>query len=318
MTIITTVTPSFNQDKYIERTIRSVLSQEGEFYLDYIIMDGGSTDSSVAIIKKIEAIILSGQIVANIDGLNYYLPRKDNELSVGCLGLSYRWFSEKDKGQANAINKGWRLANGKILSWLNSDDIYVSGALATAVSAFSDSNIHFLYGGSLHITADDLVIEPYPSEPYDRERLFDYCYISQPSVFIRKEVFDQAGEINEKLAYCMDYEYWLRISMLYPLNFISRILACTRIHGETKTSFRLKVHSEILAMQNSLLGVVSEHWLYHYVGIWIKENIKNSIIKRKFVYRSIFVLVFLLLDFRFNYGRISINRFSTIVRGGSR
>ncbi|EQA47275.1 glycosyltransferase, group 2 domain protein [Leptospira broomii serovar Hurstbridge str. 5399] len=318
MTITTVVTPSFNQAKYIERTIRSVLSQEGKFYLDYIIMDGGSNDSSIEIIKKIESTVLSGRIVASMDGLDYYLPRQDNELSVGCLGISYRWFSEKDKGQANAINKGWLLSKGKILSWLNSDDIYVSGALAAATSAFRDSNIYFLYGGSLHITADDLVIEPYPSEPFSRERLFDYCYISQPSVFIRKDVFDQVGEINEKLAYCMDYEYWIRVSEKYPLNFISRILACTRIHGETKTSFRLKVHSEILMMQNNLFGGVSEHWLYHYVGIRINESNIKFIMKNKFIYRSIFVLIFLSLDLRFNYGRISLNRIFALILGRSR
>src|SRR5574340_1418719 len=113
--VITVVTPSFNQGRFIDETIRSVISQEGDFYLEYLIMDGGSTDETVDIIKKYDRLI------------------KEGKWPVKCRGIEYRWVSEKDNGQADAVNKGFKIARGEILGWLNSDDTYLPGALGKAL-----------------------------------------------------------------------------------------------------------------------------------------------------------------------------------------
>ncbi|TGK09942.1 glycosyltransferase [Leptospira fletcheri] len=304
--IISIVTPSFNQDKYLERTVHSVLSQSGDFYLDYIIMDGGSTDSSREIIKKFETIVLSGKKVANFEGLEFYLPAK-NLGGIGCKGVSYRWFSERDNGQADAINKGWSISKGSILGWLNSDDIYLENAFETVLKSFAKPDVFFIYGGSFHITVDDLIIQQYPMESYDRGRLVDYCYISQPAVFMRKEIIDKVGLLNQNLMYCMDYEYWLRISATIPLTFVNKMLACTRIHGETKTSSKMKVLSEIVRMQKALIGKVSRYWLDSYVDFWLTKKIKIDP-SFTFLRRVVYIFFFVLFDVRFNYGRFTLKR----------
>src|SRR3990170_2770087 len=112
---ITIVTPSYNQGRFIEETIKSVLSQEGGFYIEYLIMDGGSTDNSVEVIKKYDRLL------------------KEGRWPVKCLGITYSWASEKDKGQSDAINKGFRQARGDYIAWLNSDDTYEPGAIGKAV-----------------------------------------------------------------------------------------------------------------------------------------------------------------------------------------
>ena len=107
--IITVVTPSYNQGKFLEETIISVIGQEGDFFLDYIIVDGGSKDSSVELIKKYEALLQRG------------------EWPIRCRGIEYRWLSEKDNGQTDAIIKGFRMAKAEVLAWLNSDDTTFPG-----------------------------------------------------------------------------------------------------------------------------------------------------------------------------------------------
>src|SRR4030065_830719 len=102
--LVSVVTPSYNQGRYIEETIKSVLSQEGDFRIEYLIMDGGSTDNSVEVIKKYDRLL------------------KEGRWPVKCLGITYSWTSEKDKGQTDAINKGFAGCTGEILNWINRDD----------------------------------------------------------------------------------------------------------------------------------------------------------------------------------------------------
>src|SRR4030067_2319821 len=116
--VITIVTPSYNQGRYLAETIESVLGQEGDFYLDYVITDGGSTDGSVEIIRRYERLLNEGA------------------RTIQCRGVRYRWVSEKDRGQSDAIMKGFRMAEGEILAWVNSDDAYLKGALQTVCSFF--------------------------------------------------------------------------------------------------------------------------------------------------------------------------------------
>jgi glycosyltransferase involved in cell wall biosynthesis len=302
--IISIVTPSFNQEKFLERTILSVISQEGNFYLDYIIMDGDSTDESIQIIKKyFNLICFSHKIFNNQSSLNFFKIKDNTNYKTKCLGISFRWFSEKDKGQANAINKGWKLSAGSIIAWLNSDDVYLDGSLKKITNHFLENNsIHCLYGIGVHIDSNDKLLEMYPIETYSWNRLIDYCYICQPTVFLRKEILDTVGYLNENLNYCMDYEFWLRIGKLKDFYFFKKILACTRIHELTKTSQNLKVHSEIIKMQINLLGKVSYHWLYYYSyynSVKILSFLKNNFIKKLIItlYFRIIKIKFFLLCF---------------------
>ena len=127
--ILSIVTPSYNQGQFLVETIESVIGQSGDFHIDYIIVDGGSTDNSVEIIRHYDALL------------------KQGEWPISCKGITYRWLSERDRGQTDALAKGFRMVNGEILAWLNSDDIYLPGALQTAAAFFRNNpGTGLLYG----------------------------------------------------------------------------------------------------------------------------------------------------------------------------
>jgi glycosyltransferase involved in cell wall biosynthesis len=245
---ITVVTPSFNQGRFIGETIKSIISQEGDFTLEYIIMDGGSTDETVEVIKKYERLLEKG------------------EYQVKCRGVKLIWRSEKDKGQAHAVNKGFKLATGEVLGWVNSDDTYMPGAVSTALEYFEkNKDVSMVYGQGYHITEAGQIIERYPTEPYSRERLFETCFICQPAVFLRRTVLDEAGLLDDKLHYCMDYEYWLRISQKMRVGFLDAYLANTRLYVGTKTmSSKKEVISEITGVLKKMNGRVPYPWVYGY------------------------------------------------------
>lgn len=178
MTRVSIVTPSFNQASFLQETIESVLSQEHPD-VEYIVMDGGSTDGSQELIER-------------------YASR-----------IAY-WESKKDQGQAHAINKGWQRATGEIVAYLNSDDQYEPGAIQRVVQHFdSNAETDFVYGvcNSLMPSGE---IRKYDPPAFDAERLVDANYIPQPTVFFRRRVLDKIGYMNEEFRYCLDYEYWLR------------------------------------------------------------------------------------------------------------
>src|SRR3990172_1482609 len=141
---ITIVTPSYNQGRFIEETIKSVISQEGNFTLEYIIMDGGSTDETVEVIKKYERLLEKGE----------YL--------VKCRGVRLIWKSEKDRGQAHAVNKGFELATGEVLGWVNSDDTYIPGAVSKALEDFKKhEDVMMVYGEGWYVDERGKIIERY-------------------------------------------------------------------------------------------------------------------------------------------------------------
>ena len=245
---ISVVTPSYNQGRFIEETIKSVISQEGDFFLEYIIMDGGSTDETVDVIKKYERLLEKG------------------EYPVKCRGVRFIWKSEKDRGQAHAVNKGFKLAAGEILGWVNSDDTYMPGAISKALEYFEKyEDVMMVYGEGYHITETGEIIERYPSEPFSRERLLETCFICQPAVFLRRTVLDEAGFLDDNLHYCMDYEYWLRVSQKMRIGFLDDYLANTRLYSETKTmSPKKEVISEIIEVIKKMNGRVPYPLVYGY------------------------------------------------------
>ncbi len=205
---ITLVTPSYNQGAFIERTIASVLEQNYP-NLELIIIDGGSTDNTVDIIKK----------------HNKY--------------ISY-WVSEPDKGQSHAINKGLQKASGEIFNWLNSDDYLEKGSLSEIANLFLAPSISLVAGKCRKFTPDGLVrIIP---EEFKHQTIEDKILIPlymQPSTFIRMDCVRKMGLVNEHLHYCMDYEWILRYLLLFGVQGILEtdfLFSNALLHNESKTA----------------------------------------------------------------------------------
>ena len=214
---ITVVTPSFNQAPYLEETLRSVLLQ-GYPQLEYLVMDGGSTDGSVAILRQ-------------------YAPWLQG------------WVSEADRGQSHAIEKGFAQANGEILAWLNSDDLYLPGTLFAIAERFlARPEAVLVYGEAAHITPEGQPRADTPcARPYDRRWLLEQSnLIPQPAAFFRKEAYRAADGLDEALHYVMDWDLWLRLDRYGPAVFVPRQLALMRIYPTAKfQSGGRHMHSEL-------------------------------------------------------------------------
>ncbi len=193
--IVSIITPSFNQVDFIEQTILSVLSQEYP-NIEHIIIDGGSTDGTLEILRK-----------------------HNNKI---------KWISEPDKGQADAVNKGFSMAKGEILGWLNSDDTFNISALNTVVEQFlKNPDLAMVYGDAYYINKEGKIIGEYLTEDFSLKRLADTCFICQPTVFIKTDVFKEIGMFDINLHTCMDYEYWIRVGKHFSANRISYIKELT-------------------------------------------------------------------------------------------
>lgn len=244
--LVSIVTPSYNQGRYIERTIESVLSQDYP-NLEYIVVDGGSDDNTVAILKKYEEHLT--------------------------------WISEKDRGQADAINKGFRMAKGEVMAWLNSDDTYLPGAIHQSVAYFeAHPEVGMLYGEGYHIDEDGERIERYYTEPFDYQRLSEVCFICQPTVFLRAQVINTVGPLDVTLDYCLDYEYWMRIAKRFRIGYLDAYLANTRLHLDTKTlSKRVEVHEETLQVVKRHYGQVPIRWINAYAHAYLAGKLLGDI-----------------------------------------
>lgn len=198
---ISIVTPSYNQGEYLEETIMSVISQGGDFYIDYLIMDGGSTDNSVDIIKKYADLVNEGS------------------WEKKCLGIDLTWVSEKDAGQTDAINKGFKMARGEVVSWINSDDMYFPESFSAVFNHFSHNpDDDFVFGDGDVIDKTGALQWEWLSRPYNLKLLKSYHflwndftnYIMQQATFWKRSVFDKIGLLDFSLHYSMDIEYWIR------------------------------------------------------------------------------------------------------------
>jgi GT2 family glycosyltransferase len=208
---ICVVTPSFNQRNFLGQTLRSVLTQHGKFEVSSIVIDGGSTDGSVELLKSIA----------------------DTRL---------RWISEPDHGQSDAVNKGLALAEGDVVGWLNSDDLYLPGALAAVAAAFADPRVQWIIGRYQIINETGQVIRPnivrYKNRFLDRysyRNLLRENFVSQPAVFWRREFGQRIGGLDTSLHYTMDYDLWLRMGRASPPTVLNETLAQFRIHAASKS-----------------------------------------------------------------------------------
>jgi len=193
---------------YLEQTIDSVLSQNYS-NLEYIVIDGGSTDGTVTIIKKYEKY------------------------------LTY-WESQPDRGQSHAINKGVKRATGEIINWLNSDDYYEPDALKIVNEAFQNTSINCFTGRSNIFNERGIIKISKGADIYQNNlaKTIGWARIDQPETFFRKEVWDNVGMLNEHLHYVMDKEWWIRYLLKYGLNGIEKsnnIVVNFRSHDKSKS-----------------------------------------------------------------------------------
>ncbi len=210
-TRITIVTPSLNQGAVVERAVGSVLGQEGDFELEYLVFDGGSTDGAVEVLRRYERRL--------------------------------RLVVERDTGQANAVNKGLRAATGDIVGWLNSDDLLYPGALARVAEAFrARPELVWLHGRCEIVDERDQPIRRWVSaykdfrcRHYSRRSLLVENYVSQMTVFWRRSAMERVGYLDESMRYSFDYEYWLRLSELGDPLYLDDRIAAFRWYASSKS-----------------------------------------------------------------------------------
>lgn len=201
--IISIITPSYNQSEFLECAIRSVLAQDVPG-LEYIIVDGGSTDGSVEIIRKYEH------------------------------RLAW-WVSEPDSGQAEAINKGFERAHGEFVAWLNSDDMYAPGVLKQAIEVLrANPKVGLVFGNALSFNEDGLPLNDMIFDDYQLADLMAFNIICQPAVIFRKEILQQSGGLHQDFHYMLDHHLWLRMARLTTLQYVPKLWAFTRHHTAAK------------------------------------------------------------------------------------
>lgn len=203
MTLVSIVIPSFNQASYLEQTIQSVLNQD-HAEIEYLVIDGGSTDGSVDIIKK-------------------YSPR-----------LTY-WVSEKDSGQADAINKGMARTKGEIVAWLNSDDYYLPGAVTAAVRTFEQNpDVVLIYADMLAVDEHGQTFNTLRYRQLTLEDLLSFQIIGQPAVFMRRAAFEKAGGLDLSYHFMLDHHLWIRIAAQGRILHVPQTWAAARYHPAAK------------------------------------------------------------------------------------
>jgi glycosyltransferase involved in cell wall biosynthesis len=243
--LVSIITPSYNQASFLEATIRSVLEQDYP-HIEYIICDGGSTDGSVDVIRKYEK------------------------------HLAW-WCSEKDSGQSEAINKGLARANGDIVAWLNSDDLYLKHGVTAIVNAFqAHSEAGLIYGNLELIDEQSQIIGQHPARPFTfADQLTHRLIIPQPAAFWKRDLHSKIGLLRQDLHYAMDFELWIRIGLHFPIVYIPEPVAQFRISSVNKSSAQsskwgaefLKILDDLYATPN-LPVEVSQLKMAAYAGAY--------------------------------------------------
>lgn len=204
--LVTIVTPTFNQAAYIRETIESVIEQRYS-NLEYIVIDDGSTDDTPEILRS--------------------------------YGGRFQWMSQSNSGQTSAINRGWRIARGEILAWLNSDDTLLPGAIQAAVTYLKQNpDIGIVFGDTQYTDgAGKPLWRSSVSRSIDYKRIVIECEnpIPQPSSFIRREVITNVGFLDERYYYFMDWEFWLRSGLHHSIGYLPELLSTYRLHDSSKT-----------------------------------------------------------------------------------
>jgi glycosyltransferase involved in cell wall biosynthesis len=236
--LVSIVTPCLNAARFIEEAIESVLAQDYP-RIEYIVMDGGSTDGTLEILRRV-------------------LHKYDGRL---------RFVSERDGGTADAINRGFRLSHGRIFTYLSADDVYLPGAVSTAVQALRENpEAAVVYGDAWWIDDAGSRIAPYPVRDFDAALLARECFICQPASFLRREAFENVGGMDPAWNLTFDYELWIRLARTYELRRVEGILALSRMHrANLSLGQRQKVFRQTFQVLRRHYGYVPFQWIYAYL-----------------------------------------------------
>lgn len=201
--LVTIVTPSYNQAQFLEKTMRSVLEQDYP-NIEYLVIDGGSTDGSVELIRK-------------------YADR-----------LAW-WVSEKDAGQAEAINKGFSRAKGEFVAWINSDDYYMPGAIAEAVKRLmAHPQVGFVFGNVRVVDKDEKILNHLSYGDWNITDLMSFRIIGQPGVFMRRSVLEKAGYLDQSYHLLLDHQLWIRLALVTGMKYVPSLWASAHYHEDCK------------------------------------------------------------------------------------
>jgi len=264
--LVSIIVPSFNQAIFIEQCLCSILAQDYSD-IEIIVIDGGSTDGSVEIIRRYQ------------DRLAY-------------------WVSETDNGQSHAINKGFQRAQGDIVAWLNSDDVYFPTAVSVAVQQFQkNKNLSLFYGQCVYIDECGNFLRYFSEiEPWNKKRLLNFSdFIMQPTTFFRREKLYEIGLLDEALHYGMDWDLWCKLSCVGDVHFEPNVIAANREYGTTKTKsggwVRLK---ELLKIQQRHM---TGFWPHAFFGLCatevkLKAEQSTSLLASIFLRSAAYTLLF--------------------------
>jgi len=239
---LSVVIPSYNQAQFLRATLDSVLSQ-GRPDIEILVFDGDSSDDTVSILES--------------------------------YGEKIEWVSQKDGGQADAINQGLQRATGDILTYLNSDDVYLPDALKSVTNHFeAHPECVALYGDAWHLHEDGSIMERYYTEGWSYPRLLDVCYLCQPAVFWRREVMELFGVFDDTLHYAPDYDYWLLVGREIEFFYLEgAYLAGSRLHQGTITlKHRVPVHHEILQVAMRYSPKPPYRWLMNLASVIVEAE----------------------------------------------
>jgi len=202
--LVSIITPSYNQGGFIEDTLVSVMHQDYP-NIEHIVIDGGSSDQTLDLLRQYQD--------------RYHL----------------QWVSESDEGQADAINKGFQLASGSILAWLNADDMYLfKDTIAMVVKGFSlEPGIDVLYGDAVLVDEDRRLLKVQTTPPFNLKTMLRGCYIKQPALFFKREIIENY-QLDPELEYALDYEFWLRLANEFKFKHTPQLWAVDRNHPDRK------------------------------------------------------------------------------------
>lgn len=240
---ISLVIPSLNQGRFISQTIDSILDQDYKS-VEVIVVDGGSKDGTVEILKSYDQKI--------------------------------RWMSEKDKGQTDAINKGMRIATGKILGYINSDDYLLPGTLKIISESFRDKEAAWISGDAIIVNEDSKEIQKgvrwYKTllrKISSKPLLLITDYLVQPSTFWKRDLMNKVGYFDESLHYTMDYDYWLRLIRVSSPHLLNEAISAFRIHSESKggRKYREQINEEFSVIKNYTNNRIL--LFFHRIHSWI-------------------------------------------------
>jgi glycosyltransferase involved in cell wall biosynthesis len=239
--LVSVITPSLNAAKFLEETIRSVLAQDYP-HIEYLVMDGGSTDDTLALLER-------------------YRGRLE-------------YVSEPDGGAADAINRGFRKAQGEIVAWLGADDLYLPGAISAAVASLLENPaVAAVYGEGYWIGETGQTLGRYPTvAPYHPAMFRRECPICQPACFLRREAVETVGGLDGALQSAFDYDLWIRLSRHYPFHALPRYLAQSRMHARNKSlGQKQRMFEECIHLLLRHYGYVPVPWIYGYVS-FLKDH----------------------------------------------